>query len=400
MYDSSDSAFRFHGRLGEFLGIILPNLALTIVTLGFYRFWATTRERQYFWSRTEFIDDHFEWTGTGFELFLGFVTALFIFILPAGVLYLILQGVLLRGQVPLAVGIGSALYIVLLYLTGVAMFRGLRYRLSRTEWHGIRGGSEINGFAYGWSWLWRNFVTYVSLGLMWPWTTSRLWRDRWRAMSFGPHAFESDPSWGRLMGNWILLYLAPILLLGIPAILVSGIYARGSYVVFDDWTAAAMIGFGALILAFVYIILPLIGLFYYATYMREVIGTMRIAGLEFAFTASTRHWLWLFIGNFGLYALAYLAALVPIAVLGLLADIRNPQAMLIGDNVVTLIIVGFALIIPITVARAVGRYRAWRFFVRHLEAGGEIDLSTLTQSTLRGPSQGEGLLDALDVGAI
>ena len=44
-------------------------------------------------------------------------------------------------------------------------------------------------------------------------------------------------------------------------------------------------------------------------------------------------------------------------------------------------------------------YRNWSFFIRHLEATGEVELATLTQSTTREPTQGEGLLDAFDVGA-
>ncbi len=52
-----ESAFRFHGTWQEFAGIAFPNLLLTIVTLGIYRFWATTREREYLWSKTDFIDE-------------------------------------------------------------------------------------------------------------------------------------------------------------------------------------------------------------------------------------------------------------------------------------------------------------------------------------------------------
>ena len=44
-------------------------------------------------------------------------------------------------------------------------------------------------------------------------------------------------------------------------------------------------------------------------------------------------------------------------------------------------------------------YRNWAFFVRHLAAYGSVEIDTLTQSTTREPGQGEGLLDAFDVGA-
>lgn len=55
-------AFEFTGTWRDYLPIALSNLALTIVTLGFYRFWAKARERRYLWSRTRFIDDKLEWT--------------------------------------------------------------------------------------------------------------------------------------------------------------------------------------------------------------------------------------------------------------------------------------------------------------------------------------------------
>ena len=69
--DSNQSAFQFHGNWGGFFKIAIMNLLLTIITLGLYRFWATTREREYLWSQTQFIDERLEWTGTGMELFIG-----------------------------------------------------------------------------------------------------------------------------------------------------------------------------------------------------------------------------------------------------------------------------------------------------------------------------------------
>ena len=51
------TAFAFEGSIKEFLPIAISNVFLTLVTLGIYRFWATTRERTYLWSRTRFIDD-------------------------------------------------------------------------------------------------------------------------------------------------------------------------------------------------------------------------------------------------------------------------------------------------------------------------------------------------------
>ena len=80
--DLQQSAFGFSGSWKEFAPIALTNLLLTIVTLGIYRFWAKTRERRYLWSHTRFIDDTLEWTGTGKELFIGFIMAAVLVLFP------------------------------------------------------------------------------------------------------------------------------------------------------------------------------------------------------------------------------------------------------------------------------------------------------------------------------
>ena len=49
-----NTAFEFEGRWQDFVPIGITNALLTLVTLGFYRFWATTRERQYLWSKSDF----------------------------------------------------------------------------------------------------------------------------------------------------------------------------------------------------------------------------------------------------------------------------------------------------------------------------------------------------------
>src|SRR5436190_12787249 len=68
-----DRAIRFTGNWREYLPIAATNALLFICTLGIYRFWAAARQRRYLWSRTHFIDDQLEWTGTGKEMFLGFM---------------------------------------------------------------------------------------------------------------------------------------------------------------------------------------------------------------------------------------------------------------------------------------------------------------------------------------
>lgn len=361
----ADSAFAFTGDWREFAPIAFTNLLLTIVTLGIYRFWATTRERRYLWSRTRFIDDRLEWTGTGLELFIGFLLVFALLLGPLLFLQFGLQAMIMRGYEGTAILITMAIYVFVFYLIGVARFRALRYRLSRTFWHGIRGGADDQGFAYGWSYLWKTFVGYLALGLMVPWSMTHLWNERWRHMSFGPHMFESDAQWGNVFLRYLIFYLSPIaLIIGFGILAALGIFAFGLGGALDTsgppdmGVGIAIIIIGIIFYLFFFVALGLVAMIYYSAFYREAVGALRLSELGFAFTARTMDWVKLFVTN----------VLLVIGTLG----------------------IGIIFL----------RYRNWKFFITHLEATGEINLDQLTQSATRKPGQGEGLLDAFDIGAI
>jgi uncharacterized membrane protein YjgN (DUF898 family) len=401
--NQDQTAFAFEGKWREFAPIAYTNLLLTFATLGFYRFWGTTRERQYFWSNTRFIDDTMEWTGTGKELFFGFLIALFAFGLPFLVLNLILQGLLFQNQQVIAGILVVAIYVGLLYLGGVAMFRGLRYRLSRSYWHGIHGGTDSGGWKYGWSYLWKNVVAYICLALLFPWSMTALWKERWEAMTFGPHRFVSKPDWGSLMPRFLIAYLSPIvIIIGMIVALIPIAIAAGTGIGDDPESVGTVFAITAFLVLGIYILWPLAALVYYAAYMRQVINSMTLSTLEFEFTASTKAWIKLFLGNVGLYLLAAAAAAIPIGALGLFAQFGDitPGESAFASNPFAFAAFIAILAIPFGLVGPFVRYRNWGFFVRHMEAGGEINLARLTQSDTKELKQGEGLLDAFDMGAM
>src|SRR5262245_26897471 len=77
------------GPTGTMFGIFYKNLFLTIFTLGIYRFWAKTRLRRFQWTNTRIDGEGFEYTGSGKELFLGFLKAVVILVPVFGGLELI-----------------------------------------------------------------------------------------------------------------------------------------------------------------------------------------------------------------------------------------------------------------------------------------------------------------------
>jgi len=353
----ANSAFGFDGTWKEYAPIAFTNLLLTIVTLGIYKFWATTRTRSYLWSRTRFIDDRLEWTGTGKELFFGFLMVLLLLGIPFLFLQFGVQALAMRGMAGIAGILTLASAFALLYMVGIARFRALRYRLGRTYWHGIRGGSDDNGFKYGWSYVWKTIVGYIPLGLLVPRAMMSLWNERWNHMSFGPHMFQSQASWHDTFKRYLLLYIAVFIgmlatvLVFAAGYLLSAIAGDGAgRVVMTALTAVAIYG------SF-YLIFAIFGLSYYAKFFRVSVGGLSLSTLDFHFSARTMDWIKLF-----------------------LVDVL----LVIGT-------LGIGLIFL--------QYRHWKFFITHMEAYGEIDLDALTQSDTKMSKHGEGLLDALDAGA-
>jgi uncharacterized membrane protein YjgN (DUF898 family) len=350
-----ETAIEFTGSWREYLPIALTNLLLIVVTLGIYRFWAKARERRYLWSRTRFIDETLEWSGTGKEMFVGFLVVSLVLLPVLFLVRLAMMSMIARGN-----EVGAGLLVFLLYglgfyLIGVAKFRALRYRLSRTWWHGIRGGSADGGWAFGWSFVWKTVAGSMVFGLLVPWSMTNLWNDRWNQMSFGQHPFAAGADTEGLLRRWLLVYLVPIGGLVLMAVVGGTFMAVAGNPESFDGRLGGFLGIMSVILLYIGFLLA--SLSYYAAFYRKVADATSISGIEFAFTARTKDWLKLILGNIGLVVIT----------LGV-------GALFLG-------------------------YRNWAFAVRHMEAGGEIHIDTLTQSTTRAPGDAEGLADAFDIGA-
>ena len=82
---ATEYRFAFHGTGGSFFLIFLKNILLTMVTLGIYLAWAKTERRRYVWNNFVFHDQNFRYTGTGKELFKGYLIVVAAYLLFFGV---------------------------------------------------------------------------------------------------------------------------------------------------------------------------------------------------------------------------------------------------------------------------------------------------------------------------
>jgi uncharacterized membrane protein YjgN (DUF898 family) len=192
------------------VGLLSKNFFLTLITIGIYRFWAATRLRRYLWSNIRIGGDGLEYTGTGRELFLGFLVGLAV-LAPLSIVYIVADRLSLGSPV-LAACIQGVYFIALFVFLQVALFRSRRYRLSRTTWRGIYAGQTGSIWTYLGLYLGYGALTLVTVGLALPWMHVALARYKLDNTTFGNRTMYIEAKGSALFGRWLVV----VVLLVIP----------------------------------------------------------------------------------------------------------------------------------------------------------------------------------------
>ncbi len=360
----------YDGRVGEVAGIALTNGLLGLVTLGFYRFWGKTRLRRYLWGRVGLDGDAFEYTGTGKELFIGFLVAIAVLI-PLGALGSVVEFAFPADETVLAVsGILQGLLIAL--LVQFAIYRARRYRLTRSQWRGIRGGQTGSAVKYAFVALGWYVLVGITLGLTYAAMRTSLQRYRTGNTWFGSERFAFEGRAGALFWRWFLAWLLLIPTLGMS-------YA---------W--------------------------YRAAEFRYFAANTRYSGLSFESTlrAGRVIWIWL---RYMLVSIAIVIAAGVVATfimpgflhrLGTLSSGDEEAVAAMMENLGSAFpLLLFAMVFLVGIAVSAARLALFVHpmlgeICRTLTIAGEADFDAILQSQQARPVRGEGFADVLDVGAI
>lgn len=220
--EASDTALAFTATRGGFAKILLINTLLTVLTLGIYRFWGKTKLRRYLWRHTRLLGDPLEYTGTGGELFLGFLIVIAV-LMPLGVVYGAIDTLIGPHQTGLRIAAEVTYYAVLFALIQIGFYRMWRYRMSRTVWRGIRFGLDGSTWTYlklatGWT-----FLTLITLGVAYPWMSMDLWRYQMTHTRIGSERLAFTGTGRQLVKPWLfvnvplVVYVALLILAGYVA---------------------------------------------------------------------------------------------------------------------------------------------------------------------------------------
>ncbi|HYM30891.1 MAG TPA: DUF898 family protein [Candidatus Cybelea sp.] len=392
--------------------LLLKNYALTLVTLGIYRFWAKTAVRRYFWSSIRIADEPLEYTGRGIELFIGFLIVLAVLIVFA-----VLNSAIkfLAQTDPISAAVLQVVYlIVLIVLVQVAMFRARRYRLSRTRWRGIRCGQDGSTWRYLGIFLLYSLLGIVTLGISTPWARVALERYKMVHTRFGDRYFAFEASGLKLLPKWLVLYLPIVLATALIVWLNLDNFLLMQKLSGDPDAMRKHPEAAKAALAFLWIYLPFaFGIFGYVWYrlaeFRYFVDCSRLGEIGFKSTASGGVVNLIIVANiFGAFFVLIAFGILIAIVAGIFAVATGAggagapptppaapvAAIIVGVLVFFLIVYPlFGILSYLTLRVPILKHLCRRFTFRNLGAADQI-----VQSSAPSPKFGEGLADSFDFG--
>ena len=358
------------------LRITIVNFLLGVVTLTLFRFWAKARVRRHIWSCIHINGEPLEYTGTGGELFRGFLMVFGLFILPYVVISALL-GLWAGPNNPAIAGLQGLFFLLVYLLWGFAIYKQRKYQLSRTLWRGIRGTLAGSAMVYSLTYFGAMLAKAMSLGWATPVMDTVLQEQMIGNMQFGDITFKFKGRAGKLYPTYALCWCLTLL-----AIIAGGVWIGVEFAsvigpeissafdrVFatktdlpkpssaDYWTVWRIIGFFTASFLVLILIVPLLWTIYTAKTMRYFADCTRFDGAQFRLEATALSYAFLLIGN----------VLIAILTLGIGAPFIAQRTL--------------------------------RYVFSRLTLEGAVDISRIQQSVAAMPKRGEGLADAFDIGA-
>lgn len=200
--------FEFHGDGGEYFGLWIVNLALTVVTLGIYSAWATVRTRRYFRGNTVLAGHAFDYHASPVRILIGRAIAV---------------ALLLSYNISLAFSPYTLLFWFPVLLASIPWLinSSLRFNARNTSYRNVRfnftGGYGGAAKAYlGWP-----LIGMLTGGLLIP--LARRVRDYYyiNHHTYGGRPFETRFDLGKIYGIYILamgMWLGFIVVMGVAAV--------------------------------------------------------------------------------------------------------------------------------------------------------------------------------------
>lgn len=202
---------KFTGKAGEYFGIWIVNLLLSIITLGIYSAWAKVRRLKYFYNNTLIDGVGFDYHAKPMAILKGRIIAFLVFV----------AYVVLSEFSPI---MGGILLLALFLITPWLIVRSMIFNARNTSHRGLRfdftgkTGEAVKVF------IGYPLLLLITLGLTYPFILQRTNKFLFENHSFGVSHFQSSA----LVKDFYKIYLKLLAFVVGCAVIVGIVFAIGA----------------------------------------------------------------------------------------------------------------------------------------------------------------------------
>ncbi|WP_298819278.1 YjgN family protein [uncultured Roseibium sp.] len=286
--------FQFNGRAGEYFGIWIVNLLLTIVTIGIYSAWAKVRHQRYFYGNTVLDGHNFEYHARPINILIGRIIVIIALVIYQALAFIS----------PALAGI-----LILIYLGFVPWLfnRSIRFNARVTSYRNLRFNFEPSYWKAFLVFLVMPMVAVLTAGVLAP-VASRMHNAYiGNRLRYGNSSFKTDPNLGDLYANWgmtILVMFLGFIVIGIISVavaLLSGIDFSGIGTAFEsDDAVPTGFAFSFLLFGVLIYTAPVLAFIFYAAGVRNIAfnsTTLNENRHRLRSSLSRRRYLWILLSN-------------------------------------------------------------------------------------------------------
>lgn len=208
----------FKGTGGEYFGIAITNVILTILTLGIYSAWAKVKTATYFANKTIIDETPLAYHATGKQILIGRLIALLILaVISAAYIFLDALGASLGTVI---------LTLIIVFLTPIIFNRSINFNLKMHSFRNVRFSFSGNYWKTFFYTIISPLLIILSLFLAAPYLTAKSNTYFMSGISFGSKKLSTSLSATAFYKPFFIILLLPIFVL-LSLGLIAGFFLGG-----------------------------------------------------------------------------------------------------------------------------------------------------------------------------
>jgi uncharacterized membrane protein YjgN (DUF898 family) len=292
---------QFTGAVGEFFGIWIVNVVLTILTLGIYSAWAKVRTERYFYSNTKLAGTPFEFLANPIQILKGRLIAYAIVIVLSVAVQLQLFYIFIPVYLALLIGFPWLIYLSLRFRARYSAWRGLKFRFVDGVFE-----SYVN-------FMFKPMLAGITMYLLVPWVKLSQHEYIGNGHRFGGKRFNFQGELGKYYTPFLIaLGIAMVGFVLFMVAIIGGAVVQG--VSGESEPSGEMPLYMIPIIILLYVLMFALTFYLQTKYLNLFWNGLRLGAHKFVSTLAVRTMIWLYFSN-GLAILLSLGLATPWAMI-------------------------------------------------------------------------------------